>query len=620
MFTAEYKTEKFQIFCKGAGEEQKKAILHKDGPMMVMAGPGSGKTFTLIRRIRCLIEGYGIPPESILVITFTKAAALEMQQRFRSLCGEQYYPVTFGTFHAIYFQILRDSYHYDISNVITEKEKRKYLRQAMSASVERNADDALFEYLLNAFSRIKNDGITPLEYDSGDSLLEQDEFVRIFEEYGRILKEEKKLDFDDMVLQCRDLFLSRKDILMRWQKKFHYIMIDEFQDINPMQYEVIRMLAKPEDNLFIVGDDDQSIYGFRGSRPEIMLDFPKDYPKTVRVILAKNYRSTDRIVRTASKLVEHNKSRFFKRMTAGKAGNQDVNICGFDEKEQETEAILSLIRQASKYMPYRDMALIFRTNAAARSISHSLMDHKIPFHFREKVGSIFSTPIGMDIMAIFYFAHGDHKREYLLRFMNKPVRYIRRDMLTSPVIDLERLCGLVKDKIYMVDKIKRLSCDLDKVASMHPYAALTYIRRGMGYETYLLEEAGKRGRDVTEIKDTLDLIAETTKKVKTYTEWLEKVHTYEEEMRHSEKDRDKDAVQIVTMHGAKGLEYRMVIIPDLNEGYMPQRRADTVEALEEERRVFYVAMTRAEEKLFLFYRNHNKTTKTVPSRFLQELA
>ena len=268
----------------GSNPGQAEAIAHRDGPMLVLAGPGSGKTYTITQRIRCLIEEGGVQPDSILVITFTRAAAEEMKGRFFRLTEGKFYPVNFGTFHAIYYHILKSAYHYQSGNILSEHEKRELLKTVLfrQKGLPSMEEDQL-ELLLNQISRYKNDGCPGALPDGPQEMpqagaLSKEQFFAVYSAYSREAKERRKLDFDDMVLECRNLFLQYPSILAAWQKKFRYILVDEFQDINAMQYEVLRMLALPENNLFVVGDDDQSIYAFRGARPELMLGFQKDYP------------------------------------------------------------------------------------------------------------------------------------------------------------------------------------------------------------------------------------------------------------------------------------------------------------------------------------------------------
>ena len=599
--------------------EQAEAIRHKDGPMMVLAGPGSGKTFVITRRLRCMVKEYRILPEEILVITFTKAAATEMQERFLKLMGDETLGVTFGTFHAIYFQILKNTYHYEASCIVTEQEKRRYLKEAFSAHPEMADDEQTYAYMLGAISKIKNEGIAPEEYRDTCCLIRADTFVEIFREYHKIMVSEGKLDFDDMVLRCRDLFRKHPEILAVWQQKYRYILIDEFQDINPMQYDVVKMLAAPQNNLFIVGDDDQSIYGFRGAAPGIMLAFPKEFPHLKKVLLRENYRSTQGIVDSALMLAGHNKNRFVKKLKAQKCGTNDVVAAGYEHREEEAAAIVQVIKSAVAYMPYREIALLFRTNASARYYSQKLSAEGIPFYLKDRISSLFRGSIGQDILAMFAYAHGECERRHLLRFLNKPPRYIRRTLLEKEDCDLRPLLFRPEVPVNSKRNIRALLHDLELLRDMHPFAGVNFIRKGMGYEAFLIKEARQKGRNISDILETLDLIADSTRKVSGYPDWLEQIDAYEAALAESSQDRGQDAVQLVTMHSAKGLEYTTVILPDVNEGNVPQKKADKVENPEEERRVFYVAMTRAKEKLFLFYLKKNLEKKILPSRFLKEI-
>ena len=259
-------------------KSQQQAIRHKDGPMLVLAGPGSGKTAVITQRTKQLIEYENIDPSNILVITFTRAAAQEMKQRFLALTGEERTKVTFGTFHAIFFMVLKLAYHFDSGNIISEEQRYQFMR----------------EILLEHF------------YSSSCG---EEIFRKIYREYDERLKRNRLIDFDDMLTYTYDLFSQRKDILSAWQKKYRYILIDEFQDINLIQWKIMCMLAAPENNLFVVGDDDQSIYRFRGSKPEIMLGFQKIYPQAKIVNLEVNYRCEPPIVEAAMRLIAHNGNR-----------------------------------------------------------------------------------------------------------------------------------------------------------------------------------------------------------------------------------------------------------------------------------------------------------------------
>lgn len=272
---------------------QKKAIEHDRGPMLVLAGPGSGKTLVITRRTQWLIEKAGVAPGNILVVTFTRAAAGEMRSRFDRLMGGRHLPVNFGTFHAVFFTILKYAYQYKVENILMENEKYDILRDIVHRiDVEMDDEKDFLMNIAGDISRVKGDMMSLEHFYSVNC--SKDVFDEIYHEYNKKLKRMRRIDYDDMLLQTWQLFKERPDILLAWQKKYRYILIDEFQDINRIQYEIIRLLAKPENNLFVVGDDDQSIYRFRGAKPEILLGFTKDYPEAKLTILNKNYRSTDR--------------------------------------------------------------------------------------------------------------------------------------------------------------------------------------------------------------------------------------------------------------------------------------------------------------------------------------
>ncbi|MCR4588527.1 MAG: ATP-dependent helicase, partial [Lachnospiraceae bacterium] len=316
---------------KQINDAQKRAILHDAGPMLVLAGPGSGKTFVITNRIKHLTHELGISGDQILVISFSRASALEMKDRYLQLTGDLSTPVSFGTFHAVFFQILKNEYHLSTSDLLSFKEKRDILRESLQqAMYDCKSDDDLLLGLMEWKDKLEHteddpeDALSILlelfgkEKNLGGCLAGEELPVspKIYEtlrdHYEDIVRKRKKLDFDDMLVRCRDLFRARPVVLRKYQAQYRYILIDEFQDINPIQFEVIRMLAKPENNLFVVGDDDQAIYSFRGSSPEIMLHFKEYYPLAKQVILNVNYRCAGNILEVAAALIRENKNRFAK--------------------------------------------------------------------------------------------------------------------------------------------------------------------------------------------------------------------------------------------------------------------------------------------------------------------
>lgn len=315
-------------------DSQKQAVNHFEGPCCVLAGPGSGKTAVITQRTKNLITEYGVNPSNILVITFTKAAAAEMKQRFYKGMNRDDVRVTFGTFHAVFFMVLKHAYHLDSSNVVPEEQKYQIMRDIISRQqLDYRDETEMIGNLLSEISLVKNSRMDIKNFYSGQCGAEI--FRKIYAEYNRYLRQNRRIDFDDMLTYTYELFAQRPDILSAWQKKYKFILIDEFQDINPIQYDIMRMMAKPENNLFIVGDDDQSIYRFRGSRPEIMLNFGKDFPGAKKILLDTNYRCDANVVHASLKLIAHNKARFDKAIRAGRPAKNPVSYLSFQTQREE---------------------------------------------------------------------------------------------------------------------------------------------------------------------------------------------------------------------------------------------------------------------------------------------
>ena len=598
---------------------QLKAVKHKTGPMLVIAGPGSGKTTVLTARIRNLIEEYSVNPANILVITFTKAAANEMKSRFNNMMGRST-NVTFGTFHAVFFMILRAAYNYSVDSIIKEDVRQNIIKQAIERS--RLEPDDLNEMVSNItgeISRVKTETIDINAYYSASC--PEEEFSDIYKYYVKTLKKMGLIDFDDMLLYCHELLTTRRDILAKWQQKYQYILIDEFQDINKIQYDIIKLLAKPQDNLFIVGDDDQSIYGFRGSKPEIMLNFDKDYPDTDKVILDTNYRSTGNIVSAAGKVIAHNKVRFAKNINTVNDPGDKVDIIEFNTQAEEYEKIIDNIRKESASGGnYSDNAVLFRTNSTAAGFVRKLVEYSVPFVTRDGVPNVFEHWIARDVITYMNIAMGSRKRSDFLQIINRPKRYIGRDYLTDAEISFDNLEKYYEDKNWMIERVDRLKYDILAMASMSPYAMINYLRKGVGYDGYLDEYAQSHNMQVRELYDVMDELMESARNFKTFNEWFAYIDEYGTKLRESYAAMDKqNAVILTTMHSSKGLEYPVVYIIDANEEITPHKKAVFVPEIEEERRMFYVAMTRAKRRLNIYYARKRYNKEIEVSRFVKEI-
>ena len=603
-------------------KEQEEAITHKEGPLMVLAGPGSGKTLVITYRVKWLIENAGVHPSNILVITFTRAAAEEMKKRFFTFDGMKNAPVTFGTFHSIFFMILRYAYRYTAGNIIREDVKRRYIKE-MTEDMELEIEDEkeFLSGIINEISYVKGEMMSLSYYHSSNCSDEL--FAQIYEGYERRLREENLIDFDDMLVFCYELLKERKDILAMWQQKFQYILIDEFQDINKVQYEIVRMLAGKGEHLFIVGDDDQSIYRFRGARPEIMLGFEKDYPDAKKVILNTNYRCSEEIVDGAEHLISHNAKRFPKNMQAARGKKVPITFRYLKDEGEECTDILKGIRfYHKKGIPLEEMAVIFRTNTQPRLLVGRLMEYNIPFQMRDVIPNIFDHWIARNILTYIKIAMGNRDRKLFLQIMNRPKRYISRSMLTEPQVDLKKLKQETFGKKWLYEKIDKLEMDLCLLRKMEPYAAIQYIRNGIGYEDYMNEYAQFRRMNPDDLEEVLNQIQESAKEYHSFEEWFAYIDSYGEELEkqmEAGRQQQKSGVTLTTMHSSKGLEYEVVFVMDINEGVTPHKKAVKDADLEEERRLFYVAVTRAKTYLFLYSLKELYQKDAQISRYIGEL-
>ena len=603
---------------------QTEAVAHNKGPCMVLAGPGSGKTLTIAKRIEYLIMKHKVRPEEILVITFTKYAAWEMKNRTRSICGPSSYAVTFGTFHGIYYGILKWAYRLNQSNLLSDEEKYRILREILPGidwDQEPEADEEkdYLQELAIEIGNVKNNCMDIEEYEPVKYTTEK--FRKLYRTYEETKKKYRKIDFEDMLIQCRDLFMKRPDILKKWQEKFQYILVYEFQDVNQAQYDVVRMLAAPQDNLFVVGDDDQSVYGFRGAKPGIMMEFMKDYPKARQILLDVNYRSSGYIVKGALRVIGNNKIRFEKKIEAFRKPDETVHVQEVKDPVQEAEYVLEKIREyREKGVSYTEMAVLYRTNVDARAMSELMTEYQIPFVMKEHLNNIYEHFIALDMISYLRLSQGEYDRKYFLQIANRPNRYLTRESMKTGNVSYESLRRYYRDKDWMVDRIDQLEWDMKMICDKTPYAAIQYIRKRMGYDEFLKEYAAYRKISSEDLFAVLEEIWQNSKGYGTIKEWFEHIESYGKMLKEqNKKNGEKEGVNLMTMHAAKGLEFDTVFVIEANEGSCPYKKATTDEEIEEERRLFYVAMTRAKRKLVISYAKEKNGKDLLPSRFVSEL-
>lgn len=605
----------------GFNEAQTQAIQHTDGPCLVLAGPGSGKTLTIVNRVKYLIEKQKVRPEEILVVTFTRFAAAEMKSRLCLVMGKRDLPVTVGTFHGIYYGILKWAYRMNQENILSETEKYQILRGVINKErMEIFDEEDFIQDIAAEIGKVKNNRI-PLEEFVSEKC-SADAFRNIYRNYEQHRKELKKIDFDDMLVLCYELFRSRPDVLAQWQKKFRYVLIDEFQDINRIQYDVIRMLAQPENNLFVVGDDDQAIYGFRGADSELMLGFGKDFPDAKQILLGMNYRSTANIVQNSLKLIENNVERYSKKLEANREGGSCLHIQEVKDPVEEAEYVLEEIQKCKENgIKEEEIAILFRVHTDARAVVEAMVERKIPFQMKEHLPNIYEHFIAKDIMAYFRLATGARHRQDFLQIMNRPKRYLGRDSVAGAKVSFEDMRKFYCDKDWMIDRIDQFEWDVKMLMKMAPYAAIQYIRKRIGYDDFLKEYAFTHQINRSDLNEVLAEIEEAAKAFSSVEEWFAHVEEYTETLKVKEKERNRprSGVRLMTIHASKGLEFKQVFLIAANEGRIPYQKAKTDKEIEEERRLFYVAMTRAKDFLKICYVKIKNGKEVAPSRFVDEL-
>lgn len=599
---------------------QKKAIEHGAGPLMVLAGPGSGKTFVITHRIKYLIEGSGINPAHILVVTFSRAAAKEMRDRFEKLQGKSH--VTFGTFHSVFFSILKTAYGFSAEQIASDELRYTLIKELIKKNEIVNEDiNTLSGNLLNEIALIKQDNINIKNYYSNS--IASDTFKKLYKEYEVELETRNKLDFEDMLSLTYELLSERKDILTAVQNRYQYILVDEFQDINFLQYNIIKLMAGKKQNITVVGDDDQSIYRFRGARPEIMLGFERDFRNVSKVFLDINFRSTTQIVDASTKLISFNSKRFPKTFKANNGSGAPVSVIEFKNPFAEVNSIIKDIKEYIKAeQDINNIAVLYRTNLSPRLLIERMMKNNIPFTIRDSIPNLFEHWVSKDIISYIKLAINLGNKNDLLRISNKPNRYISRDSLSSSKANIETLFDYYDDKSYMIKRIIELREHLRTIKNLKPATALRYIRNVVGYDEYIEEYCDMNGIESDDCYTVLGDLENSASEFNTFSDWFVHMEEYKEELIEARKKSNEDdiGVRLMTFHSSKGLEFDIVYIIDVNEGSVPYKKAKGADEIEEERRMFYVAMTRARHKLFICYCKENFGKSIGKSDFIVELS
>lgn len=615
-------------------KQQSAAVRYDKGDLMLAAGPGSGKTHTMTARILYLIEVLKVPPSSILVITFTKDAALSMQSRFNGIT-DGIFPVNFGTFHSVFYHMISDHRRSSPPVIIFDKNRASMaescIRKFMGIQYLEDNPDSVCR-LSAAISSFKNSN----NAEKATSLLAPqcrtyfDDMLRYYE---GIRHKTGQMDFDDMVYDCRELLLHDRAFASKWVGRFRHILIDEFQDINPMQYETVMLMSGKRaakgkrSRLFAVGDDDQSIYGFRGSDPSMMNRLIREENAGL-LHLDTNYRSKSGIVNCSLSVISENKNRINKKLISSKNEEGNVVIKGFENTESQYAMIAELCGMKRSDEGQRaaatsdKKAVLFRTNLEMQSFASFLTSKNIPYVIREKTESIFEHFIFKDILAYMKTASGTNDEDELRQMINRPQRYINYECMIGSggsignIIRNLRTNTGIKDRINKMHKLAELEKDLMFAGTLSPVLALRFILKKLGYEKYVFSLCGDDMQKREEYGRILDKAEEIASASDTFEEFLELKERYENDLKKAKKNTDKNALRLMTVHASKGLEFDAVFIPNCNEGVFPHGRMPDEKTVEEERRIFYVAMTRAVSELYILYTDGKENSKYMPSRFL----
>ena len=576
---------------------QREAVCCGTGPCEVIAGPGSGKTLVLTEHILYLIEHEHVPPSGILVLTFSRAAAAQMKERFSVISQGRFRDVRFGTFHSVFFYILRESTGRNYA-LLTAFQREKILSQLIlnyyDDPKERPAAEEL-EKMLRASSNTGEDA----------------EKIRCIQrDYRSYLRENRFIDFDDMILACRHILTRHAQVREYWQKQFRAILVDEFQDVNTEQYEVLRLLTDGR-GLFVVGDDDQSIYGFRGSSPSIMQRFMTDFPGAVRIFLGFNYRCSANICKAAGIMIRENRIRIEKAVQAVCPPGDRVVLKGFKEDRQQLDYLADELARMTEEEQCR-AAVITRTNLHVQKVAAFLSSRNITCAGKISASQAVLETVLRDLEHYRRLSMGVREgslpRQSLYRVMNRPERYLLRSVADKEQIPVQRLRDNILRQKGSVTELTEFLKDLFVLSTFDPEGFLRYLFDAMGYGRWAQENLGS----AYEVKKVQEELLRLSRQFKDTGEMIEAA------VRGREQHRKESSggVQIMTMHACKGLEFERVYLPALNEGIIPGRRCREAEDLEEERRLLYVAMTRARQHLELLYVTGSRENPRPPSRFL----
>lgn len=615
-------------------EQQKLAVLHKDGPAIVLAVPGAGKTTVLISRTAHMILNHNIKPENILSITFSKAAARDMKDRFSSIFGRNIGNKTiFSTIHSFAYSIIRDyAYAAKTSYTLIEGENFSISKPAILRDIYRKVNNSFInddklEELQSTISYIKNMMLDIEAFVKGNNSLFSrfDDIYNIYENYKR---ENNYIDFDDMLTLAYEILQTNSKLLNKYRNKFDYLQVDEGQDTSKIQNEIIKAILKPSNNLFIVADDDQSIYGFRGAVPEELLTFKETYPTAKMFHMEENYRSSNNIVYICNEFIKKNTSRYTKNLVTSNPNSRPITIVKVKDEYQQYKYIIDTL---TKKQCYYNTAILYRNNLSLIGIVESFSRHNIPFYVRDSKVNFFNHWVLKDILSFFNVALDPKDKTSFEKIYYKMNRYISKNSInfilntnvSETVFDL--LLEFPDFKYFQLENIRKLSREFKLLSRKSPYEGILFIEKELEYANYLKDNCKNLGYSYESIKSIISNIKIIAKEEKNIPDFLEKLQILQKNIENSKYNKGKNAIHLSTIHSAKGLEFEEVYMIDLIDGEFPP--SSTIEAyeegnlkpLEEERRLFYVGMTRAKRLLDIITLGSAGNEKVESSRFVKEL-
>lgn len=609
-------------------DEQKLAVQHVNGPCLVVAGPGSGKTRVISHRLINLVLNENISPKKVLAISFTKASSTEMKNRTISLSNDHRMSrISFGTFHSVFFRILRYFEGYDLNSLIDDKTKLMTIKNIMKTlNVEDADNNDVIGDVINEISYVKNELMNPRDFKS--NVVEIDDFEKLYNMYENIKYDINKIDFDDMLIKTYELLKRDINALNMVRDKYKFILVDEFQDINKVQFEVMKLICNPDNNIFVVGDEDQSIYGFRGARPDFLIEFEKYFGKSEKIVLDSNYRSYSEILEVSNKLIEKNKNRYEKVIISKLGSGGNVKYISAKDSDDEANIIINeIVRDVeNRKANYNDYAIIYRNNIQSRAFVDILIDRRINFSVKDVPVTIYDHWACRDLISYLKIGIEKSSNEDWVRIINKPFRYISRDSINKVKNDEDFLFALInKCDLHkkQVETLEDLDIDMNYIKGLSPEYAISYIRETLDYDRYILDYCTNKKIKVKDIMNILIDFSDSAKNYKKTEEFLN--HIEEVKLEISKKDKyDSNGIMLTTMHSAKGLEFKYVYIVGVDEKTIPysdEKERDPVELekhIEEERRLLYVGITRAKQNVCISYPTFKHNKKVQESMFIEE--